>query len=398
MGIRVGVFFGGRSVEHEISIISAIQAINALDKTKYDIVPVYITREDALYIGEDIGRIEAYRNIPELLKKSRRVLCVPHNGVCDLVKYPFKRFGNPLGASVDIAFPIVHGTNVEDGGLQGFLKTLSIPFVGCDVTASAVGMDKYIQKAVLKDNHIPVLDCRRVLAKTYFKDTPGILAEIEGALPYPVIVKPLNLGSSIGISDANNTGELRSALEYTFQFAHTALVEKAVVHLKEINCAVLGDGEAAEASECEEPQSSGAILSYRDKYVSGSKAGGGAKGMSGARRKLPADISGEQRETIRDLAKKTFQVLGCHGVVRVDFLLDTAADQIWVNEINTIPGSLAFYLWEPLGVPYRELLDRLISLAFKRERENANLSYSYETDILSNFISGGVKGAKGQPR
>jgi D-alanine-D-alanine ligase len=398
MGIRVGVFFGGRSVEHEISIISAIQAINALDKTKYDIVPVYITREDALYTGEDIGRIEAYRNIPELLKKSRRVLCVPHNGVCDLVKYPFKRFGNPLCASLDIAFPIVHGTNVEDGGLQGFLKTLSIPFVGCDVTASAVGMDKYIQKTVLKDNRIPVLDCRRVSVKTYFKDTRGILAEIEGALPYPLVVKPLNLGSSIGISKAGNTGELRSALEYTFQFAHTALVEKAVSNLKEINCAVLGDGEAAEASECEEPQSSGAILSYQDKYVSGPKGAGGTKGMSGAKRKLPADISGEQRETIRDLAKKTFQVLGCHGVVRVDFLLDTAADQIWVNEINTIPGSLAFYLWEPLGVPYRELLDRLINLAFKRERENADLSYSYETDILSNFISGGAKGAKGQLR
>jgi D-alanine-D-alanine ligase len=394
MGIRVGVFFGGRSVEHEISIISAIQAINALDKTKYDIIPVYITREDALYTGPDIGRIEAYRNIPELLKKSQRVLCVPRGGVCDLLKYPFKRFGNPRCASLDISFPITHGTNVEDGGLQGFLKTLSIPFVGCDITASAVGMDKYIQKTVLKDNGIPVLDCRRVFVKTYFKDPRSTLAEIEGALPYPVIVKPLNLGSSIGIGKAGTTGELQSALEYTFQFTNTALVEKAVVNLKEINCAVLGDEEAAEASECEEPQSSGAILSYHDKYVSGPK-GTATKGMSGAKRKLPADISKEQRETIRELAKKTFQALGCHGVVRVDFLLDTEANQIWVNEINTIPGSLSFYLWEPLGIPYRELLDRLIALAFKRARENEDLSYSYETDILSNFISRGVKGVKG---
>ncbi|MDR2631501.1 MAG: D-alanine--D-alanine ligase [Spirochaetaceae bacterium] len=398
MGIRVGVFFGGRSVEHEISIISAIQAINALDKTKYDIIPVYITREDALYTGKDIGRIEAYQNIPELLKKSQRVLCVPRGGVCDLLKYPFKRFGNPLYATLDLSFPIVHGTNVEDGCLQGFLKTLSIPFVGCDVTASAVGMDKYIQKTILKDHKIPVLECLRVSVKNYFQYTRRVLAEIEGVFPYPLIVKPLNLGSSIGISKAAHTGELQSALEYTFQFTNTALVEKAVSPLKEINCAVLGDGETAEASECEEPQSSGVILSFEDKYVSGPKGAGGTKGMSGAKRKLPADISREQRETIRDLAKKTFQALGCHGVVRVDFLLDTAANQIWVNEINTIPGSLSFYLWEPLGIPYPELLDRLIALAFKRERENAELSYAYETDILSNFISGGVKGAKGPSR
>jgi D-alanine-D-alanine ligase len=394
MGIRVGVFFGGRSVEHEVSIISAIQAINALDKTKYDCIPVYITREDALYAGKDIGRIEAYRDIPELLKKSQRVLCLPRGGVCDLLKYPQKRFGNPRYASLDITFPIVHGTNVEDGGLQGFLKTLSVPFVGCDVTASAVGMDKYIQKTVLKANNIPVLDCQKVFVKAFFKDPPRTLAEIENALSYPVMVKPLNLGSSIGISQARNTGELQNALEYAFQFTNTALVEPAVANLKEINCAVLGDAEAAEASECEEPQSSGRILSYEDKYVSGPKGAGGAKGMSGAKRKLPADISGEQRETIRELAKKAFLALGCHGVVRVDFLLDTAAGRIWVNELNTIPGSLAFYLWEPLGISYRELLDRLIDLAFKRERENAALSYSYETAILSNFISNGAKGAK----
>jgi D-alanine-D-alanine ligase len=394
MGIRVGVFFGGRSVEHEISIISAIQALNALDKTKYDAVPVYITREDALYTGNDIGRIEAYRDIPALLKKSRRVLGIARGGVCDLLKYPFRGFGNPVYASLDIAFPIVHGTNVEDGGLQGFLKTLSIPFVGCDVTASAVGMDKYIQKTVLKDNGIPVLDCRRVFVKTYFKDPEKTAGEIESAFPFPVMVKPLNLGSSIGIRKAFTPEELRDAFEYTFQFTNVALVEPAVSSLKEINCAVLGDLESAEASECEEPVSTGAILSYNDKYAAGGKGKNGAKGMSGAKRKLPADITPEQRETVRDLAKKTFQALGCNGVVRVDFLMDGAGGQIWVNEVNTIPGSLAFYLWEPLGMPYGELLDRLINLALKRERENANLSYSYETGILSHFTMDGAKGTK----
>jgi D-alanine-D-alanine ligase len=392
MLIRVGVLFGGKSVEHEVSIISAIQAINAFDKTKYAIVPLYMTKEGSLYTGDAVGTIGEYRNVPGLLKKSQRVILVNEGGQSLLMKYPAKGFGNHRYGSVDIIFPIVHGTNVEDGALQGYLKTLSVPFVGCDVAASAIGMEKYAQKAILKYNNIPVLDCIRVFSLAYFRDIQTVIDGIEGAIPYPVIVKPSNLGSSIGIKKALNRDTLQEALEYTFQYAHTALVERAVFPLKEINCAVLGDQDSVIVSECEEPIHTGALLSYQDKYISGDK--NGAKGMSAAKRKLPADITPETREEIRTLAQKTFQALGCNGVSRIDFFIDLQSNKILVNEINTIPGSLSFYLWEPVGLSYRELLDRLINLTLKRERENAGISYSIDTTILSNFTSSGIKGGK----
>jgi len=397
MGIRLAIFFGGKTVEHEVSIISAIQAINSLDKSKYDLTPVYITKEGDLYVGPEVGTIEAYRDIPALLKKSQRVLLQRDGSRRLLLKYPLKKIGSPVYGEIDLAFPIVHGTNVEDGALQGFLKSLALPFVGCDVTASAVCMDKYVTKAVLKAGGIPVLDCRRVYVKNYFREPEVLLDQMETAFSYPLIVKPVNLGSSIGIKKAFDRGGLREAFEYAFEFTDVVLVEPAVANLKEINCAVLGDLESAEASECEEPINTDVILSYEDKYISGGKSGGksGSKGMSGAKRKLPADISPETRDTVRQMALDTFRALGCNGVSRIDFLQDTVSGQVWVNEINPIPGSLSFYLWEPLGLSYPRLLDRLIDLALKRERENADISFSFETNLLANFTSTGAKGAKG---
>jgi D-alanine-D-alanine ligase len=390
MLIKVGVLFGGKSVEHEVSIISAMQAIHAFDKTKYEIIPIYMTKEGVLYTGDSMGRIEEYRNIPGLLKKSHRMIFINDHGICFLMRYPVRGFGKRENVSLDIVFPIVHGTNVEDGVLQGYLKTLSVPFVGCDVAASAVGMEKYIQKAVLKYNDIPVLDCVRVFSAAYFKGVNTIIDGIESSVSYPMIVKPSNLGSSIGIRKALNRDELKDALEYTFQYAAIALVERAVIDLKEINCAVLGDQDSVLVSECEEPVNTGSILSYNDKYISADK--NGTKGMSGAKRKLPADITPEMREEIRDLGRRAFQALGCNGVSRIDFFIDPRDNKIFINEINTIPGSLSFYLFEPVGISYRELLDRLINLTLKRERENAGISYSIDTNILVNFTSPGAKG------
>jgi D-alanine-D-alanine ligase len=393
MKIRVGVFFGGKSVEHEVSVISALQAIHAFDKGKYEVVPVYITKDGDLFAGGDLHKIEEYRDVPALLKKSRRVFLHRDGDRVLLVRYPMRRFGSSVWAEIDVAFPITHGTNVEDGALQGYLKTLSVPFVGCDVTASAVGMDKCVMKALCKENGLPVLDCTRIYVKEYYGDKAKTIARIESAMSYPVIVKPVNLGSSVGIGRAGDAGELKEALEYSFQFAHMVLTEPAVLRSREINCAVLGDRESAAASECEEPVNSHAILSYEDKYMS---EGGSTKGMSAARRKLPADISPEVRERIRKLAVETFQVLGCNGIARVDFLMDADNGRIWVNEINTIPGSLSFYLWEPLGTPYTQLLDEAIRLAFKRRREEAEIIYSFDTNILAQFGTGGSAGAKGK--
>ena len=392
MKIRVGVFFGGKSVEHEVSVISGLQAYNAFNKEKYDLVPVYITKENELYTGELIADIAHYRNIPELLKKSTRVFLMGEKNGVKLIQYPEKKFGSSEVAQIDVAFPVVHGANVEDGSLQGFLRHYNIPFAGCDVMASAVTMDKYVMKTVLKDSGIPVLDCVTLYGKEFESGEQATYDKVEQKIPYPVIVKPVNLGSSVGIKVAKDREELREALEYAFTFGPKVLVEHAIMNLREINCAVLGDYEEAHASECEEPISSDEILSYEDKYVAGGK--GGSEGMRTARRELPANLTPRKREEIRELAVKTFRTLGASGVSRIDFMIDRDTDQVYVNEINPIPGSLAFYLWEALGKPYAELLDDMVKLALKREREEQNMLTSFESNILQNANLSGAKGMK----
>ena len=409
MKIKVGVLFGGKTVEHEISVNSAIQAMGYLNRDKYDVIPIYITKNNEFYVGENIGKIEAYTDINNLLKTSQRIIMVNEGGKTQLIKYPQKLFSKPLYDYIDIAFPVVHGTNVEDGTLQGYLKMFNIPYVGCDVLSSAVGMDKYVMKTVLKDNGIPVLDCKCYTANLYDEDSEKVVGEIESAIGYPVIVKPVNLGSSIGISKAENRSELFDSLDTAFHYATKVLVETAVQNLKEINCSVLGDYETAEASECEEPVSSDKILTFAEKYIGDGSAKGakgakggvksspsGSKGMATLKRKIPADITEAQRTEIREMAVKAFKCLGCNGVSRIDFMMDTKSGNIWLNEINTIPGSLSFYLWEPLGVKYTELLDRMISYALKREREEGNITYSFDSNVLQGVnLGGGTKGAKG---
>ncbi len=409
MKIKVGVLFGGKTVEHEISIISAIQAMGYLNRDKYDVIPIYITKNNEFYVGENIGKIEAYTDIKKLLSESQRVIMVNEEGKTQLIKYPQKLFSKGVYDYIDIAFPIVHGTNVEDGTLQGYLKMFNIPYVGCDVLSSAVGMDKYVMKTVLKDNGIPVLDCKCYTGNQYDEDSDAIVDEIENAIGYPVIVKPVNLGSSIGISKAENRSELFDSLDTAFHYATKVLVETAVQNLKEINCSVLGDYETAEASECEEPVSSDKILTFAEKYIGDGSAKGakggvkggvksspsGSKGMATLKRKIPADITDAQRDEIRNLAVKAFKVLGCNGVSRIDFMMNTETKQIWLNEINTIPGSLSFYLWEPLGVKYSELLDKMIFYARKRERENEGITYTFDSNVLQGVkLGGGTKGSK----
>ncbi|MBQ9468741.1 MAG: D-alanine--D-alanine ligase [Clostridia bacterium] len=399
MKIRVGLFFGGNSVEHEISVITALQAAEYIDREKYEIVPVYITKDNRFFTGAEIGRIENYKNIPELLKKSDRVVLVKgERGAVDLVRYPAKKFGGNLLAQIDVALPAVHGTNCEDGTLQGFLTLLDLPYAGCDVYASALGMDKYAMKAVLAYNHIPVLDGRLSLSADYNRTPDREMDALEKAIGYPMIVKPYNLGSSIGIMKARDRAELKKALENAFIYAQTVLVERAIMNLKEINCAVLGDRTGAEASECEQPVQGDDILSFEDKYIGGAKgakgSAGGSKGMASLKRKIPADISAETRAEIRELAVKAFRCLGCAGVARIDFMIDMDDGKVYLNEINTIPGSLSFYLWEPLGVSYRELLDKVISLAVRRSAQSKNIVHSFDSNVLSGVSFKGSKGSK----
>jgi D-alanine-D-alanine ligase len=386
------MIFGGKSVEHEVSVISGIQAVMNMDTDKYEVIPVYMTKSNEMYIGDDIGKIESYKDIDALLARSTRVIMVGDGGRVKLVQHPPKKLGKNISVDIDIAFPVVHGTNVEDGAFQGYLKTIGIPFVGCDVTASAIGMDKFIMKQVLKEADVPVLPAK-IFTLSDYEDIEKLLDTVEGALGYPVIVKPVNLGSSVGISVAKSRVELANSIDDAFRYATRVLVEHAITELREINCAVLGDENDATASECEEPLHTADILSYEDKYVSNAKSGG-SKGMASVSRKIPAELSPEKREEVRSLAVKAFKALGCCGVSRIDFMIDNADGKLYFNEINTIPGSLAFYLWEPIGVPYKELLDKMIQLAIKRERTEGNLTFTFDTNILNSASFGGAKGSK----
>lgn len=392
MKIKVGVFFGGKSVEHEVSVISGIQALNAFDREKYEAIPIYITKENEMYTGEAIADIGNYKNIPELLKKSIRIFFICEQGRLNMVQYPEKKFGNSIVDHIDVAFPVVHGANVEDGSLQGFLRHYNVPMAGCDVTPAAVSMDKYVMKTVLKDNDIPVLDCVTLHVREYEKDEEAAYRKVEHKIAYPVIVKPVNLGSSVGIKVAKDREGLCEALQYAYEFGQKVLIEKAIMNLREINCSVLGDYESAQASECEEPISSDEILSYEDKYVAGNK--GASEGMRTAKRELPANLTPELREEIRTLSVKTFQALDCSGVSRIDFMIDKDTGKVYVNEINSIPGSLSFYLWEIMGKPYAELLDDMVKLALKREREEGNFLTSFDSNILQNANLSGAKGIK----
>jgi len=395
MKIKLAVLFGGKSTEHEISVISAIQAISSLDKDKYDVFPIYITKSNEMFIGENIGRIESYTDINVLLKKSQRIILVNENEKTYIVKYPMKVLSKSIVNSIDVVLPIVHGTNVEDGNLQGYLNMLDVPYVGCDVLSSAIGMDKYIMKVVLKANGIPVLDCKRYSEDYYYGDSDVMIEDIKRSFPYPVIVKPINLGSSIGISKVSNDEELIEALDLGFTFTQTVIIETFIQNLKEINCSVIGDHTQAEASECEEPINAEEILSFNGKYISGNKSkNNSSKGMASLQRKIPAQISELNKNRIQELAVRAFMCLGCNGISRIDFLIDTQSDTIWLNEINTIPGSLSFYLWEPGGLKYSALLDKIINLALKRNREQERIIYSFDSNVLSGALLSGQKGAK----
>ena len=395
MKTNVAVFYGCRSVEHEVSIISAVQAMHSIDREKYDVTPVYVTKSGEMYTGEKLFTIEEYRNLPELLKNCKKVNFARENGKV-LMKYENSGlFSKQKTVAIDVAFPVVHGTNCEDGTIQGFFEFLDLPYVGCDIISSAVGMDKAVFKDVLKNAGLPVLDCLCYRAREYMTDKENITNSILNKIGLPLIVKPVNLGSSVGITKVNTEAELDEALTLAFSFADKVLVEHAVTAIREINCSVLGDADNCEASVCEEPFMNDEILSYEDKYMGNSKNGGQSKGMASLGRKIPADLSEDKSNEIRTLACNIFKAIGANGVVRIDFIIDTDTDTVYANEINTIPGSLAFYLWDATGVPYKELISRLIDLAFKRQRNRDNLTYTIDTNILSGVSFGGAKGAKG---
>lgn len=390
MKTKIGVFFGGRSTEHEISAISASQAMHAIDRGRFDVVPIYITKQGRFYTGDALFDIANYRDTAALLSRCEEVYIRPVYGDYNLYRKKKTMFGSDIVDTLDVAIPVLHGSNVEDGIFEGVLQTIGIPYAGCDVLSSANGMDKITMKMILRSESIPVVDYVWFTDGEWSVRRDSVISKVETVLGYPVIVKPANLGSSVGIGRAGDRGSLIDRIEDAVRYSSRIIVEHMVDNLQEINCSVLGDCDENEASVTEEVMKTGDILSYTDKYAGGSK---GAKGMQASAKEIPARLDKSETERIQYLARETFRVLGCHGVSRIDFIVDRDNRNIFVNEINTIPGSLSFYLWEATGLPFNKLMERLVALALKRKRAQDRKILSFDANIfaLGPGLKGGLK-------
>ncbi len=387
MKINVGVLYGGNSTEHEISIISAVQAMNNMDTEKYEIVPIYLTKDSRMYTSSKLLDMDVYKDLKKIGEVATEVILLKKDNDYVLMKnkFPFSTV-----KKIDIAFPIMHGYNTEDGSIAGYLEVLGIPYCESDIYASVIGQDKIYQKQVLKENGIPVVDYTYFYESDYLKDEASVIKKVE-KLEYPVIVKPARQGSSVGINIAKNKKELESAINEALNYDEKILVEKVVENLCELNCSVLGDNSNYEASPIEQVYGSDEILSYKDKYMSnGSK--GGSKGMASTGRKIPADIPSSITKKIEEISINACRALNTNGVVRIDYLMDKKTNKVYLNELNIVPGSLSFYLWNAKDVNYKKLLTKIIDCGIKRYRDKSKKLSSFETNVLATF--NGAKGVK----
>lgn len=396
MKIKLGVIFGGESVEHEVSIISAVQAMESIDEEKYDIIPIYISKDRIWYTGAMLRDIDVYKDFEDLKKYAKEVVLTRKKGKFFL--QTTKGLFRKDITDVDIIFPIVHGNNVEDGSLQGYLESVGIPYVGSHVLGAALGQDKVLMKQVFKSNDLPIVDYTWFYDNEYLENKDSILKDIS-TLKYPVVVKPATLGSSVGITYVKSEDDVDSAIKEAIKYDNKIVVEKAVENLIEVNCSVLGNYKYQETSALEEVLSDNELLTYADKYIGGAKGklkGGmkSSKGMASTSRVIPARIDKKLASDVTDLSKKVFKALNLSGVCRIDFLIDKKANKVYINEPNTIPGSLAFYLWEPVGKGYKTLINDMINIAIKDYKLKEKKTYSFDTNILSNY--NGLKGAKGK--
>ncbi len=368
---RLGVIFGSRSVEHEVSIITACQLMKNADREKYNVIALYVDKKGNWWTGEKTTTIEGYKN-QNLENPS------------GFEKYNFSP--NPeIDHGIDVAIVCCHGTLGEDGTIQGLLELAGIPYQGPGVLGSAVCMDKIITKKILEASHIPVVNFQWFTKNKWEANKEQVLEELldsanEGhkKLQFPLFVKPANLGSSVGITKATDRKSLQEAIDVAAQFDRRILVEQGVEGMKEINVSVLGF-EEYEASVPEEPIASGEILSYADKYEGGGKKTGG---MASLKRRIPAPIPMSLTKKIQEAAIKAARQCDVSGVVRLDFLVNVGTGEFWLNELNTIPGSMSFYLWEASGVSYPQLIDRLVEIAHARQKSRLGNVTSIQTTII----------------
>jgi D-alanine-D-alanine ligase len=376
------VIYGGPSVEHDVSVITAVQAMDALSE-RHTVVPLYVGRTARWYCDEQLrDRASGEPEVTEVSPDLTGGVVRPRSGRGWSIG---RRRSDP---AFDVALPAGHGTFMEDGALQGLLEACGVAYAGSGVAASALAMDKAASKAVLQRAGLPVVPSTEIRREAWRAGARDVVASALRAHPPPVYVKPLALGSSIGVRRCTSEDEVADALELVFELDRVAVVEASVEDAVEVNCAALGQpGGDVQASVCEQPVRHDALLSFDDKYLRGAKRAG----MKGAERIIPAPLDDAVTARIQELTRTAFSALGCAGVARVDFLLDPRGT-IYVNELNTIPGSFAFYLWEPAGVPFPDLLDRLLEIALAEHRTARSTTRTFESNLLSHRATSGAKG------
>ena len=387
----VGVIFGSRSVEHDVSIVTAQQVMQALDARKYEVVPIYITRDGRWVSGPGLRDLSTFRSddIPERMG-IKEVILSPSTAHHGLIVSPVSGLlARSQIRTLDVAFPVVHGSHGEDGTLQGLFELADIPYVGTGVLASAVTRDKIMLKTVLTGLGIPVVKWVAFTRQEWVAAADALLARIESEDGFPAFVKPASLGSSIGVARANNAGEARTYINLAANFDRRILVEAAVENVMEINCAVMGNADVR-ASVLEQPISWQEFLTYEEKYMRSE----GAAGMKGAERRIPAPISDDLTAHIRETAVRAFRAVDGRGIARVDFLVREETNEVYLNEINTMPGSLAFYLWQEEGMTPAQVVDELIRLALEAHVEKRKTMYNYKTGLIAHAAARGLKGIK----
>lgn len=386
---NIGVVFGGRSVEHEVSIITGLQIIENMDREKFNPIPLYISKDGKMFSGENLNSITAFKDKNNF--KGVEVFFKPEAGNYNLYTMKIEKGGLFSKSSenlevykkIDVIFPALHGTYGEDGAFQGLLDTLDIPYTGCGVLSGSVGMDKVVMKKVFDAYGINGTEYFYFYRQEWKDNRDKIIKKCE-ELGYNLFIKPANLGSSVGISKAKNREKLINAIDIASRFDRKILVEKAVEDDREINISVLGYENNLKVSVCEEPIRSNEFLSYEDKYVGNGKA----KGMKGQSKKLPADLSDEIRLKIEEMAKESFRAIDGCGVVRIDFLV--RENEVFVNEINTLPGSISFYLWEASGLKFKDLISEVIEFGKLRHLQRKENMTSIDSNLL-NLTTYGAK-------
>ena len=378
---NVALIFGGCTPEHEVSIVTAHQVCLALQEN-YSVIPIYVTKNGEWLTGDALRDLSTFTSgtlpQPSDFDKVTVEFHPEPKFVVNSKHWLGQKVRKRTILPVDVVFPAIHGMHGEDGTLQGLLELMNLPYVGAGVVGSAVGMDKIMMKAVLNENRLPVLPYMWWTHHEWETQRDEIIKNVETTLSYPLFVKPAMGGSSIGVSHVKSQTELVSAVEVAGHYSRRVLVETAVENPIEINCAVMGTDELT-VSACEQPVTQANFLSFDDKYIHQEEE---SSGMAGADRKIPAPISEELTLHIQRLATRTFQVLDCAGVARIDFLVDVDQN-VYVNEINTIPGSYSYYLWVHQEIEFPQLVSTLIDLAFTVCAQKNALTYTYTTNLLS---------------